>query len=99
MEQQTESKDVDLFGFRFDVGLDPIEVNVERMIGVFRRARRELGDVVAGAAPDTPAVMKLADRGEGCRSFHMDDAFGCAWSTISPRLPAPSDRSGICCGR
>jgi glycosyltransferase involved in cell wall biosynthesis len=41
------SDDVDLFGFRFGVGLDPIEVNTARMLDIFRRAGRELEEVWA----------------------------------------------------
>lgn len=48
------SRDVDLFGFRFDVGLDPIDVNVERMLGMFSRACSDLRELWSIAMhPDT----------------------------------------------
>jgi len=73
-QQQSGSEDVDLFGFRFDVGLDPIEVNVERMLGMFQTACHELGEVWSLAlAPETlAAVMKLGARTEGA-PFHLED--------------------------
>jgi hypothetical protein len=39
------SDPVDLFGFRYDVGLDPIPVNVERMVEAFRRGYQELAEI------------------------------------------------------
>ncbi|MBI4909933.1 MAG: glycosyl transferase family 2 [Acidobacteria bacterium] len=39
------STPAELFGFRFDVGLDPIHVNVHRMEDAFRRGCEELGEV------------------------------------------------------
>jgi hypothetical protein len=36
---------VNLFDFRFEVGLDPVEVNVERLVNVSCRGCRELGEV------------------------------------------------------
>ena len=73
-QRQNDSKDIDLFGFRFDVGLDPIEVNVERMLGIFQTACQELGDVWSHAlAADTKAaVLKLANRTDGS-PFHLED--------------------------
>ena len=43
---QADSQDVDLFGFRYDVGLDPIEVNTERM---FKGTEGNLGACFAAA--------------------------------------------------
>ena len=56
------------------MGLDPIEVNVERMVGMFQKACQELGEVWELAlAPDTRSqVMNLAARGEDT-PFHMED--------------------------
>ena len=69
------SQPADLFGFRFDVGLDPIAVNVDRMLQAFRRGCRELREIWAlalephtlaailrlGAEPETPARFRLPD--------------------------------------
>jgi glycosyltransferase involved in cell wall biosynthesis len=92
-QQQTESKDVDLFGFRFDVGLDPIEVNVERMIGRFQTACQELGDVWSHAltAETRAAVMKLADRSSGA-PFHMDDGL---WVRVIYDFAAAYNRGSV----
>ena len=46
-KRKTSSQDVDLFGFRYGVGLDPVEVNTDRMLGLFNRASRELREVWA----------------------------------------------------
>ena len=68
------SREVDLFGFRFDVGLDPIDVNVERMLGMFRRACGDLKDLWALAmAPDTRRdVLALASKTTR-EEFHLHD--------------------------
>ncbi|MCI0666394.1 MAG: glycosyltransferase [Acidobacteria bacterium] len=39
------SQDVPLFGFEYTVGLEPIQVNVERMIDKFRTGARELSSI------------------------------------------------------
>lgn len=45
--KQIESTDpVPLFGFQFSVGLEPINVNVERMISRFKLGISELGDIL-----------------------------------------------------
>jgi glucosylglycerate synthase len=53
------SRAAELFGFRYDVGLDPIAVNVGRMIEAFRRGCSDLGEVWRVAlAPDTLAALR-----------------------------------------
>ncbi|HPQ14285.1 MAG TPA: cell wall biosynthesis glycosyltransferase [Bryobacteraceae bacterium] len=73
---RTGSTPVDLFGFRFDVGLDPIAVNLDRMLGAFHRGCRELPEVWAMALDKETltAVLKL-DRSlqEGHGPFHLPD--------------------------
>jgi len=68
------SRDVDLFGFRFDVGLDPIDVNVERMLGMFRRACADLAEVWSlSMSPDTRSeVLALASKATR-EEFHLPD--------------------------
>src|SRR5262249_2989798 len=85
---RTGSAPATLFGFRFDVGLEPIAVNVERMTSAFCSACTELGEVWKLALqPATYAsVLELANN---CRGgvFHLDDEvwarvvmdFACAW--------------------
>jgi AcrR family transcriptional regulator len=80
--QQDGSRPVELFGFRFDVGLDPIEVNLERMRTAFRRGCDELEEVWSLALePATHrAVRELARQAaEGPGSFHMEDGL---WTRV-----------------
>ncbi len=73
---RTGSEPAELFGFRFDVGLDPIDVNLDRMLTAFRHGCEELGEVWSIALqPDTfSAVRKLAgDAYPGATGFHIDD--------------------------
>src|SRR5258708_8197190 len=70
------SQPAELFGFRFDVGLEPVPVNVERMIDAFRRGCEELEEVWKMALePATLAgVQALGEAARGNRrNFHMDD--------------------------
>ncbi|HSB17965.1 MAG TPA: cell wall biosynthesis glycosyltransferase [Bryobacteraceae bacterium] len=70
------SEAVELFGFRFDVGLDPIEVNLDRMLNAFRHGCEELGEVWSIALqPSTfSEIRKLAEQAHpGATSFHIDD--------------------------
>ena len=64
---------VPLFGFPHGVGLEPVSVNVARMLGVFRQGVRDLGEVWARAlAPGTLAdVTALAGAAE--RDFRFPD--------------------------
>ncbi len=69
---------VDLFGFPYDVGLDPIEVNVERMVAKFRAACSELGEIWS-LALDPCTLSAIQELPQGCRAagnrrFHFDDA-------------------------
>ena len=75
-QEREASKPVSLFGFRYDVGLDPIAVNVERMINAFCRGCQDLGEVWSLALqPET--YGRLQELGKtACASsteFHMED--------------------------
>ncbi len=75
-QNQTGSKPVDLFGFRFDVGLDPIAVNLDRMLTAFRRGCRELTEIWAIALQNDTlgAVLQLdRDLRDGRGPFHLPD--------------------------
>jgi glycosyltransferase involved in cell wall biosynthesis len=65
----------ELFGFRYDVGLDPVEVNVERMVNAFRRGCRELREVWSMALhPETAASLeRLTATACSISDFHLDD--------------------------
>jgi glucosylglycerate synthase len=69
-----ESHDVDLFGFRFDVGLDPIEVNVDRMLQFFQRGCADLREVWQLALdPETFGEITALAPGATRSSFHIPD--------------------------
>jgi glucosylglycerate synthase len=96
---QAGSKPAELFGFRYDVGLDPVDVNVGRMVNAFRSGCRELEDVWRMAlTPHTlKALKELQKACEGStKRFHLDDDlwarvvfdFACAYNreTVSRGL-------------
>jgi glycosyltransferase involved in cell wall biosynthesis len=79
---RTGSQPAELFGFRYDVGLDPVEVNVERMVNAFQRGCQELGEVWRLALrPETLAdVKKLQAHCERpAEGFHLDNDL---WSRV-----------------
>lgn len=70
------SEAVELFGFRYDVGLDPIEVNLDRMLNAFRHGCEELGEVWSLALePATfDEIRRVAGQAHpGAAGFHIDD--------------------------
>ena len=70
----------DLFGFRYDVGLDPVAVDVERMLNAFRRGCGELGEIWRLALrPETGAAVRALARVSDPRRFHVDDEL---WARI-----------------
>jgi glycosyltransferase involved in cell wall biosynthesis len=83
-----------LFGFRFDVGLDPIAVDVDRMLREFQRGARELGEIWGIALrPATLAqIQKAAQDLDPDGSFHLDDGLWArvilefSWAYQSKRL-------------
>ncbi len=72
---QAGSTDADLFGFRHDAALDPIEVDLDGMLGAFRRACGEISEIWALALdPDTLAsVLKLGREAAPGAAFHLED--------------------------
>jgi glycosyltransferase involved in cell wall biosynthesis len=81
-QRQAGSRPADLYGFRFDVGLDPIAVNLERMLSQFRRGCHDLDELWAMAlAPDTLEDVLALGRGLAAdtRSFHLADEL---WARI-----------------
>jgi len=73
LRQIKGSDAVDLFGFRFDVGLEPVPVNLDRMLRIFRQGCQDLRDIWATALrPETlEAVLKVARQGAG--EFNLPD--------------------------
>jgi hypothetical protein len=73
----SSAEPVPLFGFPHGVGLEPVAVNVERMISIFAQAVIDLGEIWAAAlAPETFArVASLARAGDdGPGPLHFPDA-------------------------
>jgi len=70
------SQPVALYGFRYDVGLDPIDVNVERMVNAFCRGCQDLGEVWSTALQQETygRLKELASTACGsAQDFHMED--------------------------
>lgn len=70
------SQDVEIFGFRFEVGLEPVPVNVRRMLNHFEQACHDLKDVWALALrPGTLSeILKLRpSAAEASAQFHFPD--------------------------
>jgi glycosyltransferase involved in cell wall biosynthesis len=71
---RTGSTPATLFGFRFDVGLEPIAVNVERMVTAFRRACVDLSEIWKIALqPDTYRSVAALGNESAAGGFHLDD--------------------------
>jgi glucosylglycerate synthase len=65
------AQEVPLFGFPHGVGLEPVKVNVDRMVGIFREGSRNLGEIWEMAlAPDTRAAV-AAVATSNSRPFHF----------------------------
>jgi glycosyltransferase involved in cell wall biosynthesis len=73
----SSSRDVDLFGFRFGVGLDPVEVDTDRMLALFHRAGRELRELWALALQsgtlEEIGKVSAAQVSNPHNGFHLDD--------------------------
>ena len=69
-----QAEEVPLFGFPHGVGLEPVPVNVERMLRIFRQGARDLADLWRDALmPETlGGVERLASAGDG--PFRFPDA-------------------------
>jgi hypothetical protein len=67
------AESVPLFGFPHGVGLEPVSVNVGRMVGIFAQGVRDLGEVWGRAleSPTLDEVAALAAQGE--RDFRFPD--------------------------
>jgi hypothetical protein len=69
------SHPVPLFGFNFDVGLDPISVNTTRMVSQFRRGLTELEEVwrIILEPFTLSQIRKLASKSGTRGVFHLED--------------------------
>lgn len=86
------SRDTPLIGFRFDVGVDPIEVDVGRMVRVFRSGVENLWDVwnLVFAKRDLQALRNLANVELG--AYHLPDDL---WARIVYDLAVAHHRHTI----
>jgi hypothetical protein len=93
-QERAGSTPAELFGFRFDVGLDPISVDVDRMVQAFRHGCEELGEIWETTLDKRTfeAVRRLASSSaEPGAAFHLDDQlwtevvfdFACAYQRHS----------------
>ncbi|HEX5102750.1 MAG TPA: cell wall biosynthesis glycosyltransferase [Pirellulaceae bacterium] len=87
----------ELFGFRYDVGLEPIAVNVDRMLAAFRSGFEDLRDVWALAlSPNTMRALAGLARATGesdaAESFHIDDRL---WAGIVYEVAAAWKRLAV----
>jgi len=90
------SQPVEIFGFRFDVGLDPVQVNVERMTEAFRRGCRELGEIWELALqPQTLADVRGLGACDRARDFHLDDEL---WARVVLEFACAYRRSPLARG-
>lgn len=69
------SAEAALFGFRYDVGLDPINVNVERMIQMFRKGGEDLAEVWERVLQPATLneILHLAREAGISSHFHLSD--------------------------
>ena len=67
------AEDVPLFGFPHGVGLEPVKVNVARMVRIFRQGVRDLGEVWATALDDATLAEVKALAADEVGSFHFPD--------------------------
>jgi glucosylglycerate synthase len=69
------AQEVPLFGFPHGVGLEPVHVNVERMLGIFRQAARDLQEVWELAlSPETLGAVVARAAAAEPPAFHFPDA-------------------------
>ncbi len=70
-----ESNPVKLFGFQYDVGVEPVNVNVDRMISSFRQGLADLEPIWRQMlAPDTVEGLLLL-KDWPLQAFHIPDEF------------------------
>jgi hypothetical protein len=94
-ERKTGSEPAELFGFRFDVGLDPVKANVERMVHAFCRGCQDLGEVwTLALQPETWAGVQQLGRRVcgGASQFHFSDEL---WTRVVFDFSCAYDRQPI----
>jgi glycosyltransferase involved in cell wall biosynthesis len=77
------SQEVPLFGFPHAVGVEPIQVNVERMISIFRQGLEDLGELLGKVFPP-PLMDALREIGAASnRPFQIPDPL---WAEVVYRF-------------
>jgi glycosyltransferase involved in cell wall biosynthesis len=74
MKVEGAEDDVPLFGFPHGVGLEPVQVNVARMTGIFRQGVRDLGEVWAQALEAATLADVTALAAAHDEIFHFPDS-------------------------
>jgi AcrR family transcriptional regulator len=69
----SDTRDVPLFGFRYDVGLDPVRVDVARMIDHYRRGAAELMDLWHLVFQPADSAHLSAAAASDDAAFRIDD--------------------------
>ena len=92
---------VPLFGFPHGVGLEPVSVNVTRMLGIFAQGVRDLGDPWGRALAPGTLERRGRPRGGGrARASASPTRSGCGSSTTSrSRTGGACCRGSSSCGR
>jgi hypothetical protein len=98
-KKRSGSEPVELFGFRFDVGLDPIQVNLDRMTQAFRSGCDDLSEIWETALhPDTFRQLRelaRAVRQDG-KPVHLEDEL---WARIVLDFACASKRRPMAQGQ
>ncbi|MEW5974700.1 MAG: glycosyltransferase [Acidobacteriota bacterium] len=63
-----------IFGFPFEVGLEPVNVNLDRMIAAFRQGVKDLGDIWSQFLSEKIMATLKALAQDDASSFHFPDA-------------------------
>lgn len=74
-QEVSGSRPVETFGFQFDVGLEPVPVNVARMISVFERGCRDLDEIWRMVMREETylGIQQLASSARTGGLFHLED--------------------------
>ncbi|MCE5312386.1 MAG: glycosyltransferase [Nitrospiraceae bacterium] len=67
------SSAVPAFGFQFDVGLEPVNVNIERMIDRFRLGAKELLEIWSQILPQSATEYIKQAAADSSGAFYIDD--------------------------
>jgi glycosyltransferase involved in cell wall biosynthesis len=67
------AEEVPLFGFPHGVGLEPVSVNVERMLGIFRQGARDLREIWQKALQDHTLAEVVSVATAEDQPFHFPD--------------------------